>query len=85
MTALYLRTPLLVAVGAAHATQPWINVSVLKRGGRIGEACWDVKSGPMFFCHCLGCRDDVDQFFGRGFAGFLMAIESQSPRVGVRQ
>ena len=39
----------LIAFGAAHATQFLINVPVARRGGRIGESYWDVLKGPMLF------------------------------------
>ena len=40
---------LLLAFGIAHTTQFLINVPVAKRGGRIGEAYWNVLTGPMLF------------------------------------
>jgi len=43
------RVILLIVLGVAHATQFAINVSVARRGGRVGEAYWDVLRGPMLF------------------------------------
>jgi hypothetical protein len=43
------RAVLLLAFGIAHLTQFVINVPVARRGGRIGEAYWDVVKGPMLF------------------------------------
>jgi hypothetical protein len=40
---------LAIAFGVAHATQFLINVPVARRGGRLGEAYWEVLGGPMLF------------------------------------
>lgn len=43
------RAMILFAFGVAHTTQFLVNVPVARRGGRIGEAYWDVLRGPMLF------------------------------------
>ena len=40
---------LLIGFAIAHATQFLINVPIAARGGRIGEAYWDVLKGTMLF------------------------------------
>ena len=41
------RAIVLFILGAAHFSQFWFNVPVLRNGERQGEAYWPVLSGPM--------------------------------------